>query len=238
MSASILFEASAFSVNAYVRGRAVTILGPLDIRIRPGEHIALIGKTGSGKSTLLLAMAGLLAPGLWTHGRLEVMGRPRSSHEMAKLRSQRIAYVPQNPIGALSDRRTIGKVFDRMAKLHHLPVERERWACDLEAMGLPCDAIWERKASSFSGGETQRMLFYLFTMTGADVFLFDEITSALDPATQEKMRALRRSLLAASARPITEITVTHHYGDLDRYDRVIRLESGHIAGDTLTGGRV
>lgn len=167
------------------------LLGPLDLRIRPGGMTCVLGHNGSGKSTLLKLLARQEHPDA---GRLLFHGRPLASWR-ARDFARKVAWLPQNPAAAP------GMTLQEVVALgrypwHGLLVRQgaaDRAAC-AEAMALTgTTPLADRLIDTLSGGERQRGWIAMLLAQGAEVLLLDEPVSALDVTHQvEVMRLLRR----------------------------------------------
>ncbi|WP_112242014.1 ABC transporter ATP-binding protein [Kribbella monticola] len=179
------------------------VLDELDLSIKPGEFVALLGKSGSGKSTLLRALAGL------DHG---VAG----SGDLV---------VPENVSVVFQDSRLLpwARVLDNVVL--GLSGAEERGRKSLAEVGLEGrENAWP---SELSGGEQQRVALARSLVREPELLLADEPFGALDALTRLKMHALLRKLCAAHQPAV--LLVTH---DVDESivlaDRVIVLDEGRI----------
>jgi ATP-binding cassette subfamily B protein len=146
-----------------------------------------------------------------------------------ELRS-RIAYVPQRPL-VLS-----GTVAHNLCPGREASPEELRAACEaahihdeIEAMPDGYATELGEGGSTLSGGQVQRLALARALLTGAEVLLFDDVTSALDPRTEQ---LIVTALREREPRP-TVVFVTHRQGVLAAADRVVRLEPAPVP----TGGR-
>jgi energy-coupling factor transport system ATP-binding protein len=148
-----------------VLGRRPVLHG-VDVEIRRGEVVALLGRNGSGKTTLLRALAGLLTPDA---GRID----PRPS----------VSYVPQDPNTLLF----AATVRDEVAETLRLQGRRDDGAVDhwLHALGI--DGLADRHPRSLSGGERQRVAIAAVAVGGADLLLLDEPTRGMDAASRHAL---------------------------------------------------
>lgn len=179
------------------------VLDDLDLEIKPGEFVALLGKSGSGKSTLLRALAGL------DHG---VAG----SGDLV---------VPENVSVVFQDSRLLpwARVLDNVVLGLHGAEDRGRQS--LAEVGLEGrENAWP---SELSGGEQQRVALARSLVREPELLLADEPFGALDALTRLKMHVLLRKLCAAHQPAV--LLVTH---DVDESivlaDRVIVLDEGRI----------
>jgi len=209
-----------------VRRDGETILGPCDLSAGPGEFVAVTGPTGCGKSTLLRLLARLDDP---DEGVVRLGGTDVKDVALDELRS-RVAYVPQRPL-VLS-----GTVAHNLCPGREASPEELRSACEaahihdeIEAMPDGYATELGEGGSTLSGGQVQRLALARALLTGAEVLLFDDVTSALDPRTEQ---LIVTGLREREPRP-TIVFVTHRQGVLAAADRVVRLEPAPVP----TGGR-
>jgi osmoprotectant transport system ATP-binding protein len=177
------------------------VIGPIDLAVRPGEALALIGPSGSGKSTLLRLLLGILAPDAG-EARLDgerVRGGDPAFH-------RRIGYVVQG--GALFPHLTAAENATLVAR--HLRWEGPRIARRLGELAalarLPGDAL-VRFPSELSGGQAQRVSLVRALFLDPDVLLLDEPLGALDPITREELQADLRHAFQDFGK--TVVLVTH-----------------------------
>lgn len=195
---------SGLVVHNLVVGRAGFRLGPLDLNLRPGALLAVIGPNGSGKTTLLKTLAGLVAP---LSGRIDAGSA---------------AYLPPP-----------GSVQAEFTARHLVALGRAgrvRWAADLSAADrLAADAALDRVGLTrladkpfdrLSSGQQQRVLFARMIVQDAAVCLLDEPLALLDPA-QARTAAAAIDGLRADGR--TVLVSTHDLGWAATADQVLAL---------------
>ena len=186
----------------------------VDLAVRRGELVLLLGQIGSGKSSLLAALAGLV-----DHtGSLRWNGREVDDPQRF-LRPGQVAYVAQVP------RVLSGSFAGNLSLDHdrdpHAAVEDARLGRDIsEAGGL--EAIVGHRGVRLSGGQVQRLALARALATGAELVLADDVSSALDARTEvELWQALR-------ARGVTVLGSTSKGAALSAADRVVVLEAGRV----------
>ncbi|MFT3970469.1 MAG: ABC transporter ATP-binding protein [Micropruina sp.] len=187
-------EAQGLRVSALTVSRLG--VAPLTAGVRPGEWLALCGPTGSGKSTLLRAIAGLEPyAGLVGVDGLDLARLP------AARRYQRLTLVPQSPLllrGTVRDNLLLGAPRPGADPADETLLEVCRTACFDEVLeGLPggLDSVVGERGATLSGGERQRLALARALLRGTRVLLLDDVSSALDPATEaELIRRLRTRL--------------------------------------------
>ncbi|WP_255580451.1 phosphate ABC transporter ATP-binding protein [Diaphorobacter sp. MNS-0] len=202
-----------------VRYGAVQALAGVNLRVLPGERVALVGANGSGKSTLLRTLHGLVRP---SAGQLRSDGAPR------------VAMVFQRPFVL------------RTSALNNVALglwlRRVRWqearaqaAAALQRVEL--QAIARQNARTLSGGQQQRLAFARAWALRPDVLLLDEPTASLDPHAKREIEALMADFAASYGsagpqQPLTMLFSSHNLGQVKRLaSRVIYLEHGRILAD-------
>ena len=204
----------------------VPVLTGVDVEVRTGEVVAVLGANGSGKSTLVRTVLGL-AP--LDSGTLELFGTP-----LARFADwPRIGWVPQR-VGATSGvPATVREVVasGRLPRLRRLrrPTAADRAAVDdaVAAVGLA-----ERAADSvgtLSGGQQQRVLIARALAVGPDLLVLDEPTSGVDADSQS---ALATTLALLVERGVTVVLVAHELGPMaPLVGRAVVLRDGHVVHD-------
>ena len=203
------------------------VLREIDLKLRAGECVSLIGPNGSGKTTLMLAMLGLLTP---ASGSVRVDGREMAGLP-ARVRGRFASYVPQTveriPAFSLYDVVAAGR-FPHVSPLRPLSDDdRAQVGRALEMCGL--EQLAERRIDAVSGGERQKALIAAAVAQDALVMFLDEPSTALDPAYQIELVGMLR---AWHARGRGVILISH---DLNMPaalgGRVVALKQGRIVAD-------
>jgi putative ABC transport system ATP-binding protein len=201
---------------------ALRVLDGIDLQIRAGEVVAIVGPSGSGKSTLLGLLAGLDRP---TSGSVRVLGTPLESLDedgLARLRRDGIGFVFQTfqLLGNLTARENI------LLPLELSRVPNAAARCDglLERVGLA--ARGHHYPSQLSGGEQQRIAIARAFAPHPRILLADEPTGNLDPKTGDAVLELLFELRAQHGS--TLILVTHDTRVAARADRKIEIVGGKV----------
>ncbi len=187
----------------------------VSLTVEPGELVLLVGQVGSGKSSLLSALAGLIAH----RGQIVWNDRPVEDPQRF-LRPGQVAHVAQVPrvlSGTFADNVRLGhdRVFDR-------PVTDARLHTDIADAGGK-DALVGHRGVRLSGGQVQRLALARALATDAELLLADDVSSALDAATEVELWAALRQ------RGVTVIGATAKRAALARADRVVVLVDGEVA---------
>lgn len=205
----------------------LTILKGIDLSIREGEVVAIVGASGSGKSTLLGLMAGLDGA---TSGDVKLNGKSLSAmdeEQRAILRGQLVGFVFQS-FQLLPSLTALENVM--------LPIElkgdveaREKARALLDRVGL--GERWHHYPNQLSGGEQQRVAIARAFATEARILFADEPTGNLDTATGARVIDLLFDLNREFS--TTLVLVTHDERLAKRCDRIIKLVAGEIAEDSV-----
>jgi thiol reductant ABC exporter CydD subunit len=202
--------------------RAAPALAGVDLELRPGERVALVGASGSGKSTLLSLLARLADP---TAGRITVGGVDLRDGDPEAWR-RRLAWLPQRPLlvaGSVADNVRLG---DPAASDDHvLAALGEANAAGLVG-GMP-DGLDTRVGDGglpLSAGEAQRVALARAFLRDASLVLLDEPTASLDPAGAEVVWDAIERLCEGR----TAVVAVHRLALARRADRVVVLEGGRV----------
>lgn len=214
--------------KVYGKGdNAVEALRGIDLDIRSGEAIAIIGRSGSGKSTLAHVMATLDRP---TSGKVLINGSEvgrRSRRASNRLRNQEIGFVFQQFFMNARDS-VLDNVMLPMVIAGIRPKLRRKRALDaLETVGL-LDKAYAR-ASDLSGGQKQRVCIARAIANKPSIILADEPTGNLDTATSRVVEDMLFRL--NQERGITLVIVTHDPDLAQRCGRQVRIADGQVVGD-------
>ncbi|MFH8608907.1 ABC transporter ATP-binding protein [Streptomyces sp. NPDC018029] len=203
----------------------VTALDGVDLDVRTGTFVAVMGPSGSGKSTLLQCAAGLDRP---TSGLVEVGGTVLtglSERRLTLLRRQRIGFVFQayNLLPALSAAQNVALPL----RLAGRRVSRTEIRDALGRVGLADRA--GHRPGELSGGQQQRVALARALVTRPAVLFGDEPTGALDTGTSRQVLALLRGLVDEEGQ--TVVMVTHDPVAASYADRVVFLVDGRVASE-------
>ena len=197
-----------------------SVLRDIDLDVRPGELVALMGRNGSGKTTLLRLVAGLHRP---TSGRVLVAGQDTTRLHPADI-AQTVGYLPQNP-SALFFAETVRAELAFTLK-HHRQSGPDPEAT-LASLGL--EHALDRHPRDLSGGERERAALAAVLVGGPRVLLLDEPTRGMDAA---RKRALIETLHRLRADGVATLLATHDVELVAEVaSRVALLGDGRIVAD-------
>lgn len=226
--------ASVFSAHGltktYLTGEVeVTALRDVDLDIRRGEFVVLLGASGSGKSTLLNILGGLDMPtrGELRFGALVLSGA--SEAQLTAYRREHVGFVFQfyNLIPSLTVRENLALVTD--IAVHPMPVDEA-----IELVGLTPRR--NHFPAQLSGGEQQRVAIARAIVKRPDVLLCDEPTGALDYQTGKLVLEVIARINADLG--TTTVVITHNAAIAGMADRVIYLGDGRIQKVQMNAHRV
>ncbi|MEL6330698.1 MAG: ABC transporter ATP-binding protein [Planctomycetota bacterium] len=216
--------------KTYVMGaERVRALRGVDLLIRRGEFVAIMGASGSGKSTLMNILGCLDKP---TKGEYRLAGKP--THKMgpgstAKVRNEEIGFIFQS--FELLNRATSLKnvMLPMLYSNRHMFTAKKRAKRALERVGLG-DRM-DHRPNQLSGGQRQRVAVARALVNDPAILLADEPTGNLDSTTTREIIALFEELHDAGQ---TIVVVTHEEDVAGHADRIVRLSDGEVISDNRT----
>jgi peptide/nickel transport system ATP-binding protein len=213
-------------------GRYLHAVDGVDLELKRGECLGLVGESGCGKSTLALTILGLQAP---TRGRIILDGHELTREGMDRKARARIAQmVFQDPYSSLNPRQTVRKTLEAPLRLHGITASSEidgRIAEILRRVGLRPDHA-ERYPHEFSGGQRQRIGIARALVLDPKIIVLDEPVSALDVSIRAQIINLLLELKETLG--LSYIMISHDLGVVEHMsDRVAVMYLGRIVE---TGG--
>jgi len=199
---------------------APLVLRDVNIEVKPGEFIGIVGLSGAGKSTIIRLIAGLETP---ESGEIFIDSHSLKNLDLQDFRRQISTVLQQGVIlsGTLREFLSGGRSY---------PDEKLLWALgeagfleDLKDLPMGLGTVLINGAGTFSGGQKQRLILAKALVPNPKILLLDEATSALDNQTQE---LVKRNL---DVQQITRIVVAHRLSTVRMADRIYVLDEGVIA---------
>ena len=201
----------------------VTALRPIDLDIKKGEMLAIMGKSGSGKSTLLNLLAGLDTP---DSGEFIYNGAPintKNQNKMAKFRRNDVGFVVQH--FALIDEYSVQQNIGLPLRYGKLKGTSTKKRIKEISERLEIAEKLRKYPSQLSGGQAQRVAIARAIAHKPSILLADEPTGALDEETGKSIMNLFREI---NKEGTTVIVVTHDANVASFCQRTIRLHDGNI----------
>ncbi len=204
------------------RPDAPRVLHGIDLEIRPGEVIGVVGRSGSGKSTLAKLLQRLYLP---EQGRVLIDGFDLAPVDTASLRRQIGVVLQESRLLNRSIRDNIALAAPATGMERILEVARLAGADEFIGR-LPegYDTLVEEQGANLSGGQRQRIAIARALLTDPPILILDEATSSLDYESE----ALIQRNLAAICRGRTVIIVAHRLSAVRQADRILVLDQGRI----------
>jgi NHLM bacteriocin system ABC transporter ATP-binding protein len=195
------------------------ILKELSFHIKPGEFVAFVGPSGSGKSTLFRLLLGFDKP---DRGAIQYDGQDLSVLDIDAVRRQVGVVLQQSRIMP-------GNIFNNIVGASLLTME-DAWEAarmagleqDIKEMPMGMHTVIGEGASTFSGGQKQRLLIARAIANKPRILLFDEATSALDNRTQAIVSESLERLQA------TRIVIAHRLSTIINADRIFVIQDGRV----------
>jgi lipoprotein-releasing system ATP-binding protein len=213
---------------------ALTLFQGLNLEVKTGELVAIVGQSGAGKSTLLHILGALDSPTAGTVHCVSVNVAQLSEREAAAFRNREIGYVWQFHYLLPEFTALENVAMPLMARGVRKPVALDAAANWLREVGL--EDRGDHRPGELSGGEQQRVALARALVNNPRLLLADEPTGDLDAATASRVFDLIERLHRSHG--LTSILVTHNLDLAARCTRALRLEAGRLEVGTQAGGRL
>lgn len=234
MSENIL-EIKNLEIQYVVDKDVVRAVNNIDLTIRKGEVVGLVGETGAGKTTTALSILRLLpryvtkipAGEILFHGE-NLM--EKSEAEMREIRGRHISMIFQDPMTSLNPVMTVGQQIADVVRWHDKSLSkkqvREHVCKILEMVGIPAERCTEYP-HQFSGGMKQRVVIAIAIACNPELLIADEPTTALDVTIQAQVIKMMRNLQKELHSSV--LMITHDLGVVANFcDRVMIMYAGEI----------
>jgi len=194
----------------------------LNLNIKPGESIGLVGHSGAGKSTIVKLLLRFVDP---TEGDIQIDNQNIREVTQESLR-QSIAYVPQQPLlfhRTLRENIAYGKPNASMDEI--IAASKQANAHEfIQSLPKQYDTLVGERGIKLSGGQRQRVAIARAILKDAPILLLDEATSSLDSKSEREIQAAIKNLIQGK----TVIAIAHRLSTIQHLDRIVVLEKGKI----------
>ncbi|KAH7375464.1 P-loop containing nucleoside triphosphate hydrolase protein [Plectosphaerella cucumerina] len=221
-SPSVKFQ----SLTATYRQGIPPCLRDLSLSIKPGQHVAIVGRTGAGKSSLVQAILRGLPPTGYLGGRLVIDGLDITKIPLGTLRGK-ISLIPQAPVIFY------GSLRENLDPLNQFPVADLQHAIEccrldkilaINPLKEVLDHIIDPSSAPLSSGQLQMLAIARAIISRNNIVILDEATAGLDAETTRAMEEMMRNEL----RSCTVISITHSIASAVTFDRVVVMGQGSV----------
>ncbi len=224
MPEDVVVAAAGVTKEYHMGSEVVHALSGVDLDIRRGEYLSLMGPSGSGKSTLFNMIGALDKP---TAGVVTIEGE-----DMAQLTTEQLAWIRCNRMGYIFQSYNLLVVMSALDNVT-LPMifagtpPKERTARGMELLGLVgLEDRYHHLPTELSGGQQQRVAIARALANKPDIILADEPTANLDTTTGREIIDLLKELNESQG--VTIVSATHDLKMLDVSDRVVYIRDGGV----------
>ncbi|MEJ2059480.1 MAG: type I secretion system permease/ATPase [Gammaproteobacteria bacterium] len=221
LDGAIEFDEVAFSYP----GQSTQALRKISFKVKPGEHVGIIGRTGSGKTTIEKLVLGLYSP---TGGAVRIDGVDVRQLDPAELR-RNIGYVPQDPMlfyGTVRENILFGSPYvDDRSMIRAAENAGVSEFVDRHPLGY--DMPLGERGEGLSGGQRQSMMIARALLHDPPVMLMDEPSNSMDNGTEFQLKQRLAELIKGK----TFLLVTHRASLLGLVDRLLVVDNGMIVAD-------
>lgn len=199
------------------------LFSDLNLHIKPGEKVGLVGHSGGGKTTITKLLLRFME---LSGGQIEIDGHDISKVTQKSLR-EHIAYVPQEPMlfhRSLADNITYGRQDASQAEI--VAVAKMAHAHDfIEKLSDGYETLVGERGVKLSGGQRQRVAIARAMLKNAPILVLDEATSALDSESEQLIQDALWRLMEDR----TAIVIAHRLSTIQKMDRILVMDNGQIA---------
>jgi peptide/nickel transport system ATP-binding protein len=236
-----LLEISDLTVTIGTGLQALEAVRGIDLTLRRGETLGVVGESGAGKSLSMLSVTSLLPKGARVGGSVRLKGTELvglSNRRLRKIRGSEVGVVFQDPMTSLNPMYSVGRQVGEAIKIHQPGLSRKEIAAaaiDLlasVAIPAPKDRI-HSYPFELSGGMRQRVMIAIAIANNPALLIADEPTTALDVTIQAQILRLLKQL--AQERDMSLVLITHDLGVIaGMVDRVAVMYGGRIVEERTT----
>lgn len=235
MSQSTVLEMKDLEVELYSEKGALPVIDKVNLSIKEGEIVGIVGESGCGKSMLASAIMNLLnSPAQIAAGTIFYEGQDMttlSSKEFQKIRGNEISMIFQEPMTSLNPLMKVGKQIEEAIKAHEKVSNtklKERAIAAIRDVGIPQpEKVYHDIPSRLSGGMRQRIMIAMALVCHPKLLICDEPTTALDVTIQAQILRLIKKLRDETNTAV--IFISHDMGVIyQMVDRVVVMYAGQF----------
>lgn len=200
----------------------IQVLKGLNIEVRPGQKVALVGTSGAGKSTIVQLLLRFYELG---SGSIEVDGRPISEYDVSAFR-RNIAIVPQEVLlfgGPIRENILYGKPSASEEEIIAAAQKANAWDF-IQSFPEGLDTLVGERGVKLSGGQRQRIAIARAILKDPAILLLDEATSSLDAESERAVQDALKTLMEGR----TSIIIAHRLATIRDVDRIFVIEDGQV----------
>ncbi len=212
------------------------VIKSINLHVKRGDFITVIGSNGAGKTTLLNLISGALAP---SFGTILIQGRDVTRMPEYQ-RAKHMGRIFQDPLAGTASNMTLeDNMMITCKKGFKWPVisltqkMRARFRTEIKQLDMGLESRMKENVSTLSGGQRQALTLLMTVLSNPDILLLDEHTAALDPRNAAMVMDLTRRFI--TEKRLTSLMITHNMGHAIEFgNRLIMMDGGEIIID-VTG---
>lgn len=228
-----LLKISNLKISFPYYGKNIQVVRGVDIEVKRGEILGILGESGSGKTVASTSILGLTGEngGKIDSGSICFCGKNLLSikeKSLRKLIGEKISYICQNPVDSLNPYRRVGSQIEEVRKIHKEKCTKQMVINILKDVGLSdAEYIYDMYPMQLSGGQCQRIMIAMALINKSSLLIADEPTSSIDASLQALVLDLLRSINEKYG--VSIIIITHNF-DVVKYlcSRVVIMYGGLV----------
>lgn len=215
-----LLKINNLKISFPYSGKSIQVVRGVDIEVKCGEILGILGESGSGKTVTSTSVLGLTGEngGRIDSGSIYFCGKNLLSIKEKNLRNligEKVSYISQNPVDSLNPYRRVGGQIEEVRKIHKEKCTKKMVIDILKDVGLgDAEYIYDMYPMQLSGGQCQRVMIAMALINKSNLLIADEPTSSIDASMQTVVLDLLRNINEKYG--VSIIIITHNF-DVVRY---------------------